>query len=310
MPHSTFPRVHRALAAAPWAIHPAAFDAIVEVVARRAAGVRLDAAEIEARTAAARRQRETAVAPGSIAVLPIYGALSHRMHLMENVSSNGTSAEAVLLQFNQMVNDPNVGAIVLDIDSPGGSVFGITELADAIFAARGSKPIIAVANSMAASAAYWIASQADELVVTPSGEVGSIGVFSLHEDWSKNLENEGIKLTFIFAGKHKVEGNPFEPLPQEAADYEKSRVDEIYGDFIKSVGRGRGVSQAKARGEEFGEGRMVGARRAVEVGLADRVDTLQATLERLAGKLARKSRTKAEIEQDRMRLHLAEVSRR
>lgn len=312
MPHSNrFPRVRRALAEVPWAIHPAAFEAIVEVVERRAAGIHLEAGEIEARTEAARRPRETQyAAPGAIAVLPIFGALSHRMHLMENVSSSGTSAEAVLMQLQALVADPNVGAIVLDIDSPGGSVFGITELAEAVYAAREVKPVVAVANSMAASAAYWIASQASELVVTPSGEVGSIGVFCLHADWSKNLEQEGVKTTFIFAGKHKVDGNPYEPLSDEAREYEQSRVDEIYADFTKSVARGRGVSQAKARGEEFGEGRMIGAQRAVAVGLADRVDTLQATIARLAKKLERKGRTSAEVEQDRLRLQLAEVSRR
>jgi len=311
VPHSNFPRVRRALAEVPWAIHPAAFEAIVEVVERRAAGIHLEAGEIEARTEAARRPREAqGGAPGAIAVLPIFGTLSHRMHLMQNVSSSGTSSEALLLQLRALVADPNVGAIILDIDSPGGSVFGITELADAVYAAREVKPVVAVANSMAASAAYWVGSQASELVVTPSGEVGSIGVFGVHVDRSKELEQEGLKVTYVFAGRHKIEGNPYEPLADEAREYEQSRVDEIYADFTKSVARGRGVSQAKARGEEFGEGRMIGARRAVEVGLADRVDTLQATIERLAKKLERKSRTSAQVEQDRLRVQLAEVSRR
>lgn len=314
MPHSEgFTRVRQALGQAPWAIHPAAFEVMVEVVARRGAGVRLEAAEIEARTAAARRPRETqGGAPGGIAVLPVFGVLSHRMHLFQDVSASGTSAEALLLQFRALVDSPEVGAIILDIDSPGGSVFGIPELAEAVFQARQVKPVWAVANSMAASAAYWVASQASELIVTPSGEVGSIGVFSMHADYSKQAEAEGVKVTYIFAGRHKVEGNPFEPLAEEAAAYEQGRVDEIYGAFTKDVARGRGVSQAKARGEEFGEGRMVGAARAVAEGLADRVETLQDAIDRLARKLERRGggRSAGEIERDRLRLELAGVARR
>src|SRR5690606_12609791 len=111
-----------------------------------------------------------------------------------------------------------VGTIVLDVDSPGGGVYGVAEFAEEIYKARGQKRIVAVANSMAASAAYWIATAADELVVTPGGEVGSIGVYMLHEDWSGAYEKAGIKPTVIKFGENKAEGIDVEPLSESAQE--------------------------------------------------------------------------------------------
>ena len=107
--------------------------------------------------------------------MPIYGTISHRAHMVEDISGpGGTSAEKVGRQLAELLDDPAVGSIVLDIDSPGGTIAGVPELADQIFAARGQKKIVAVANSLAASAAYWIGSAAEDFVVTPSGGAGSI----------------------------------------------------------------------------------------------------------------------------------------
>ena len=144
----------------------------------------------------------------------------------------------------------------MDVDSPGGSVFGLKELSQKIFDARGTKPIYAVANSMAGSAAYYIASAADQMIVTPSGEVGSIGTIAIHEDMSVALENEGVKITVIKAGRFKGEGNNFEPLSEEAISNAKREVDAYYGQFVDAVARNRGVSPKAVR-NGFGEGRMV-----------------------------------------------------
>jgi ClpP class serine protease len=97
------------------------------------------------------------------------------------------------------VADDNVRAIVLNIDSPGGSIFGTEELFNKIMAARGSKPITAVVNSVAASAAFWIASAADEIVITPGGMIGSVGVYMVHTDLSAAIAEDGVKETFISA---------------------------------------------------------------------------------------------------------------
>ena len=268
----------------PWAIMPARLAAIAAVIDRWASGEKLSQAQI----AAAIDRRDTRQAAttrrsagkGAVAVLPIFGTIAHRAHMVEDVSGpGGTSTEKFTLAFRRAVADPEIGHIVLDVDSPGGSVEGVPELAAEIFKARGEKPITAVANALAASAAYWIASAADELVVTPSGEVGSIGVFAAHEDLSEHLEAAGIKITLISAGKHKTETSPFAPLSDEAREAIQHRVDDYYGMFIRDVARQRGVSPKDVRGG-FGQGRVVGAREAVAEGMADRVATLDDVLRR------------------------------
>lgn len=261
----------------PWAILPGKLLAILDVVHRHAAGELLPQAEIDAIKAAARKP--AAQMAGAIAVLPVFGTIFPRANLMTE-HSGGASAEGLAAQFRALVADPNVGAIVLDVDSPGGAVSGIDELGTEIFKARGTKPIVAQVNHLAASAAYWVATAADEMVVTPSGEVGSIGVFAAHQDVSAALEREGVKVTLISAGKFKTEGNPYQPLGEEARAAIESRVADYYGAFTKAVARNRGVSVADVQGG-FGEGRVVGAKEAVRLGMADRVGTLEETLERL-----------------------------
>ena len=224
----------------------------------------------------------------------MYGTIVQRADLFTEMSG-GTSTERLSATFAQAVADPSVGSILLRIDSPGGGVYGVAEMADQIFKARGKKPIVAVADSMAASAAYWIASAADEIVVTPGGEVGSIGVFAAHEDISRHLDAEGVGVTLISAGKYKVEGSPFEPLGEEARAALQSRVNDYYSLFVRAVAKGRGVSVDDVRGG-FGEGRVVGAQQAVKLGMADRVDTYDATVARLARGGARPSGQRADAD--------------
>src|SRR6185295_35537 len=142
---------------------------------------------------------------GVVAVIPIMGTISHRAEAMQ-AASGGTSTEKLSQRFAQAISDPKVRGVVLDIDSPGGTVAGTPELAAQIRAARGSKPIVAFANAQAASAAYWLGAQADEFLVTPSGEVGSIGVFATHEDQSAAAATAGVKMTLIADPPAKVDG--------------------------------------------------------------------------------------------------------
>lgn len=252
-----------------WAILPAALDRMI--AAATAVLVEPEAA----------RPARGAVSGGAVAVLPVRGAIFPHANLFTEFFG-GAAADRLGQAVRVAVNDPNVGAIVLDIDSPGGAVSGVDELAGAIHDARGLKPIVAVANHLAASAAYWLASATDEVVVTPSGEVGSIGVFAAHADYSEALAREGVKVSLIAAGKFKTEGNPYEPLTDEARAAIQARVDDYYDSFVKAVARGRGVKAADVR-DGFGQGRVVGAREAVTLGMADRV----ATLEQVVGDLAR-----------------------
>src|SRR3990167_10678641 len=251
---SLYPQVLQAVYGQPWAIRPEMVAIICELVRFRAGGGGLTADEIRQRIQS-ERPRPAAPKGGAIAVMPLYGPIFPRANMMQEVSG-GTSAEMFGKMFQAAVADPNISAIVLDVDSPGGNVKGIPELWQTIMDARGQKPVVASVNSMAASAAYWIASAADEVAVTPSGEVGSIGVYAAHEDISAAQAKEGVKITLISAGKRKVQGNPFEPLSDEARQDIQGQIDVVYEMFLGAVAQGRGVSASKVR-NGYGEGGMV-----------------------------------------------------
>ncbi len=135
-----------------------------------------------------------------------------------------------------------------------------------------AKPVTAVANSLAASAAYWLGTAASEFFVTPGGEVGSIGVWMAHEDWSKAVEESGVAVTLISAGKFKVEGNPYEALTPEARDFMQSRTDDYYGAFTRDVAKGRNVSVDQVR-SGMGQGRVLGATQAKAENMVDGIMT-------------------------------------
>jgi signal peptide peptidase SppA len=194
--------------------------------------------------------------------------------------SGGTSTELMAAEFRELLRDTQVKAILFDINSPGGTVYGIPELAEEIRAARGVKPIVAVADALAASGAYWLGTQADELYVTPSGDVGSIGVVTAHTDLSAAAEKAGVKTTLVSAGRFKTEGNPYQPLGEEAYAHLKDRVDALYTTFVRDVARGRGVSDAVVR-EGFGQGRLVSATTARDLGMVTGIQTFDATLAKL-----------------------------
>jgi ClpP class serine protease len=167
--------------------------------------------------------------------------------------------------------------------------------------------VIAFANPMAASAAYWIGSQADELVVTPSGEVGSIGVLALHEDWSRAYDAAGVTPTFISAGKYKTDGNELEPLGEDAKAAIQARVDDYYSTFVKAVSRGRGIGAGEVR-SGFGQGRLVGAAEAVKLGMADREGTLEDAISRASRPAASKRAESASVAVMQKQIELWEAS--
>jgi signal peptide peptidase SppA len=228
-----------------------------------------------------RKQFAAANAGAGIAVLPLYGVVTQRGNMVDDISGPGsTSTQKFTSALRQVLADDTVGQILIDIDSPGGSVYGVAELATEIVKARAQKPVVAVANSLAASAAYWIGCSAGEFYVTPGGEVGSIGVWQAHFDYSKALEEEGVKPTLISAGKFKVEGNPYVPLDPEAQAFMQSRVDDYYNAFIKAVAKGRGVSVADVR-DGMGEGRVLGADAALAAKMVDGVATFDDVLAKM-----------------------------
>lgn len=269
--------VVRAVLAHPWAILPEKLDAICELLSMRSAGQKFTRSEVAARIGEGRRT--TAEAPQSgVAVLGLMGVVAQRMDMMEQVSG-GTSTEAFGKAFDAAVADKDIRAIVIQIESPGGSVFGVEELSAKIRAARGTKPIIAIADSYAASAAYWIGSAAEKFYVAPGGQVGSVGVINVHSDNTAAMKKIGVKETPITAGRYKAEGQ-FGPLTDEARAAMQKKVDAYYASFVSAVAMGRGVSVERVM-STFGQGRLVIASEAVELGMVDGISTFGEVLKQL-----------------------------
>lgn len=215
-----------------------------------------------------------------IGVINVMGPIS-QWPSMEMSGPASASTVSIGNTLDSLMGDATVKAIVMRFDSPGGGVYGVQELGDKINASKGQgKPIIAQVDSLAASAAYWLASQCDEIVITPSGQAGSIGVYTLHQDVSGAMDQAGVKPTFVSAGPYKVEGNQFQPLEGEALGAMQDTVNSYYNDFTSAVARGRGVT-AQAVKDGYGQGRVLKAKESVKAGLADRVATMAQTLKRL-----------------------------
>jgi len=283
-----YQNVLQAVYETPWAIRPSVLAAILEVVHLRASEAEFSEEEVRERVEGApyyhseaedeRRQAAKSLGNGAVALIPIYGVISPKATFMQQVSG-GTAMSVFRQSLAAAVADESVSSIVLDVDSPGGTVDMIPEAAADIRRARKVKPVVAVANTMAASGAYWLASQADSLFISPSGQVGSIGVFTAHDDLSKAMEKAGVSTTLISAGKFKTEGNPYEPLSDEAKAHVQARVDSYYKMFTADVAVGRKVKAAAVR-EGFGQGRMLLAEDAVREGMADGLATLEEVISR------------------------------
>lgn len=273
---SQIPRLIRALSE-PLLLEPATGRRFVSIFARKLAGSAFDGAHLHADLGIATpdaRARATTTGDGAgarVAVIPVYGVIA------QHALSLGASTDEIGAQFRAAMASRAVDAILFDVDSPGGTVAGVPELAAEIAAARGQKPMATISNSLMASAAYWIGSAADRVFVTPSGETGSIGVYTAHEDWSKALEQEGVKITPVSFGKYKLEGNPWEPPSEEFLASLQARVDEVGGWFIKAVAAHRRDTQAAVR-EGYGQGRVLGAAQSVQANLADAIGTVDDAL--------------------------------
>lgn len=222
---------------------------------------------------------------GNVAIIPIHGAISHRPSIWQEVFG-GSSTMMIQAGYARAVNDERIGAIVFDVDSPGGTVAGIREAAAIIREGSAIKETFAVANSDCCSAAYWLASQVGpgHMIAAPGADVGSIGVFTVHEDVSEMLEDAGVKVSVIAVPEHKAEFSPYAPLTDEAMAHMMQQITDTYESFVADVAHGRGVSAAKVKAD-FGKGRVFHASTAKDLGMVDRV----ATLAEVVGELTRKS---------------------
>ncbi len=224
---------------------------------------------------AASRQKPYLVTPDGIAVLGVSGTLVKKASWLDAVSGM-QSYESIRADFQDAVRDPRIQGILLDVDSPGGEVGGLFDLADEIYNARAQKPVYAIADDDAYSAAYAIASSADRLFVTRTGGVGSIGVIALHMDQSGFDEKAGRKYTAIFAGARKNDFNPHEALSSSAKDELQLEIDRLYGMFVGAVARNRGMKPALVRNTEAG---LYFAEKSINAGLADQVGTFDDALD-------------------------------
>ena len=256
----------------PLLIHRPKLDVILSVV-----GQRIGMADVPAMPGmdmAAFQRPPSASAPEGIAVIPIHGSLVKRSLGME-AASGLTSYGEISAMLDAAVADPQVSGILLDIDSPGGEASGSFELARRVREVAAVKPVWAVANDAAYSAAYAIAASAQRLFVTETGGVGSIGVIALHVDQSVKDAKDGYRFTAITAGAHKNDYSPHEPLSDAAKSELQGEVDRLYSIFTDHVADMRGLDLEAVRATEAG---LYFGANAVSQGLADGIQTLDATL--------------------------------
>jgi signal peptide peptidase SppA len=256
----------------PLLIHRPKLDVILSVV-----GQRIGMADVPAMPgmdmAAFQRPSSTA-APEGIAVIPIHGSLVKRSLGME-AASGLTSYGEIAAMLDAALADPQVSGILLDIDSPGGEASGSFELARRVREVAAQKPVWAVANDAAYSAAYAIAASAQRVFVTETGGVGSIGVIALHVDQSVKDAKDGYRYTAITAGAHKNDYSPHEPLSDTAKTELQVEVDRLYAIFTDHVAAMRGLNLDAVRDTQAG---LFFGSNAVVQGLVDGVQTLESTL--------------------------------
>lgn len=259
-----------------WALDPRKLDEINYFVLRRIAGETIDV-DVFDTGKSGNRAEDTYQVKDGVAIIPMFGVLSKKINVIQQMSG-GTSTQLIKRDIAKALEDDAVNSILLDVDSPGGTVDGVKELADYIFEVRenGGKPIVAYSSNMMASAAYWISSAADQIVVSDTSEIGSIGVAMVHYDLSKRDEMTGVARTNITAGKYKRLTADNQPLSDDGKAYLQDAVDTYYQIFIESVARNREVSIDETK--KMADGRIFIGTKAVEIGLADRIGTMETAM--------------------------------
>ena len=274
---TVLPHLAARLFGVPLAIHRPKLDVILSVL-----GARIGLADLAAPVGYTPAARALGPPSGKVAVIPIHGTLVRRTSGIE-AESGLASYTGIAAQLDAALASPEIAAILLDIDSPGGESGGVFDLADRIRAASEVKPVWAVANDMAFSAAYALASAATRVFVARTGGVGSIGVIAMHVDQSVKDAQDGVRYTAVFAGERKNDLNPHEPISNEAHAVLKAEVVRIYDLFVETVARHRGLDADAVRATEAG---LFFGPDAVATGLADAVGSLDDALTQLTQSLS------------------------
>lgn len=274
------PHLASRLFGTPLLVHRAKLDVILAVLGERL-NVQAPTAEL-----AVPLPRSTHAGAPNIAVIPVHGTLVKRTAGLD-AASGLTSYTEIAAMLDSALADPQIGGILLDIDSPGGEASGSFELARRIRDASAVKPVWAVANDSAYSAAYAIGAAANRLIVSETGGVGSVGVIALHVDQSVKDANEGYRYTAVTAGSHKNDFSPHQPLTSEAKDELQSEVDRLYGLFVDHVAAMRALATDDVRGTQAG---LFFGANAIAAGLADAVGTFESALADFSSFLSSRSR--------------------
>jgi signal peptide peptidase SppA len=284
----------------PMLVHPQKLDAIIAGIGPRLlglgagieiaalqdgqAGAQLLPAELFSTKRGSRSDNQAYAVSDGVAYISVSGALVHRSR-MEADSSYLLGYNELAMQVEEAMADRSVHAVLLNFDSPGGEAQGAFEFADRLAALRGQgKRFVAMADGMAASAAYLAAAAADEIVLTPTAYVGSIGVVMRHVDFSQAMAADGIKVTPIYAGAHKVDGNPYEPLPAAVRADMQAEIDGVYEMFVQSVATHRRMDPMAVRQTQA---RVYRGAAALAAGLADRLGTTDQVITELAAQRTR-----------------------
>lgn len=266
----------------PWALMPDKLLEIRAIYETHLRGEKIDIKAVEARIgqSLANEPRPYQVM-GNVAVVPMVGVLAKRANMFMQISG-GTSTQVVGDWLNQAAADPQVSAIVLEVDSPGGQVDGVQQLAQQVEQIRATgKPVVAWINGMGASGGYWVASAAERVLIADRNTVvGSIGVVSTHVDVSRREEQLGIRTTEITAGKYKRIATGYAPLTEEGRATIQQQVDAIYTNFVEDVAANRGASVEDVL-NRMADGRVFIGQAALDAGLVDGVSTLDALVAEL-----------------------------
>ncbi len=264
-------RIWNRIAGEPWAVTETALQTILDIANREN-----EAPEaVAARLGRELRNTHTVTERDGVAIVPVVGPLFRYANLFTQISG-ATSYEILAQDLNVALENPAIKAIVLDIDSPGGEVNGVSELAGMIFQARGRKPIVAYASGDAASGAYWIASAADKIVVSETSALGSIGVVGLY----RRKEGKDAASVVEIVSSQSPNKRP-DPGTEEGRTRLQARIDAMAQVFITTVARNRNLSPAVVM-DSFGGGDVMIGASSVAVGMADRIGSLERLIAELA----------------------------
>lgn len=257
----------------PWLITDEALQTILALAERSA----MDPDALAGRDGRPLSHTRTVTMRDGTAIIPVVGPIFRYANLFTEISG-ATSTQVLATDFRAALEDPNVRAIVFDINSPGGTASGINELGNMIFAARGEKRIIAYGGGQVASAAYWIGSAADEIVVDATSPIGSIGAKLSMTDTSVRDAKVGVRTIEIVSSQSP--DKVMDVSNDEGRAKVQKIVDDLAGVFVEAVARNRDVTIETVL-TDFGRGGMMVGRAAVEAGLADRLGSLESVLDEL-----------------------------